>query len=289
MKKLSLCLLITGVLAAGLTVGLRPPVAIKSAVVVTPPPATLVTTPSARTPDAVPGPAQPPAPTRLPAEVELARALRSGNAADRDRAFTVLLPDLVARDPSIAGHLALAWEPGAVRNELLSQFIRRWAAADIGGVITWVTSLLDETDQQNAAVAATAQVAQDDPAGAIELAQLLHIGVDDGSLERLAQLWTEERPGEALDWIVHRPADPLRDRLLARIAWTRAQREPAEAAGLVLNHMTPGDARDAALLAVVRQWAVRDPAPATAWVAQFPAGTLHTRALAELATAGRLR
>ena len=229
-----------------------------------------------------------PTPAHLPAEVELARALR-GDAADRDRAFHLLLPALIARDPALAGHLALAWEPGAVRDELLRQFVRQWAATDLGGTLTWLTSLLDETDRQNAATALTAQVAQDDPAGAIELAQLLHVGVADGSLEHRVQLWTEEKPREVLDWIVRRPADPLHDRLLARIAWTRAQREPAEAAGLVLNHMTPGDARDEALLGVVRQWAVRDPAPATAWVAQFPAGPLHSRALAELATADKLR
>jgi hypothetical protein len=195
-----------------------------------------------------------------------------------------LLPDLVARDPALAGHLALAWEPGALHDEFLRQVIQRWAATDIGGVITWVTSLLDKADRQNAARAVTAQVAQDDPGRALELAQLLHTGGDDGSLEHLAQLWTEERPREAVDWIAQRPADPLRDRLLARIAWTRAQTDPAEAAALVLTRLPPGDNRDEALIGVVRQWAARDPAPASAWVEQFPASPLRTRALAALAT-----
>ncbi|HWA27870.1 MAG TPA: hypothetical protein VG734_19600 [Lacunisphaera sp.] len=288
MKPLLPSLLLTGLLVAGWVIGSRPPVV-----------APAVPVPSAAAAPGRPLPvtAGPPAnPTvsaqaapRATTEVELARALRSGVESDRNRAFHVLLPALVARDPAMAGHLALAWEPGALRDELLRQFIRQWAAADIGGVITWITSLLDESDRRNASLAATAQVAEDDVAGAVELAQLLHVGLDDGSLERRVQIWTEEKPGEALAWIARRPADAVRDRLLARIAWTRAQREPAEAAGLVLSYMSPGEARDDALLAVVRQWAVRDPAPATDWVAQFPAGALHARALAELATAAKLR
>jgi hypothetical protein len=229
--------------------------------------------------------------TPAPAESlsnEITRALRSGSPAERDHAFNVLLPRLIAEDPAAAGHLALAWEPGPLRDEFLRHVIRLWASADIGGTVTWLVSLLDEPDRLTAATAATAQVAQSDPAGAIELSALLRTNVEDGSLERLAQLWTEEKPREAQAWIVEQPASALRDRLLARIAHVRAQQEPAEAASLVLNHLAPGDTRDAAFLNVVRQWAVRDPASATAWVAQFPAGPLHTRALAELDIARKI-
>jgi hypothetical protein len=288
MKTLPRILVLAGLFTVGLLVGLRPPEVAKPVLAsFSPAPSSLARLPALPRPTAFDVPAGGSA--RPSAEVELTRALRSGSAADRDRALQVLLPDLIARDPSLAGHFALGWEPGPVRDELLREVIRQWAATDIGGVITWTTSLLNEADRQTVARAATGQVAQDDPAGAIELAQLLRVGLDDGSVERMAQLWTEEKPREAVEWIARRPADAVRDRLVARIAWTRAQSEPAEAAGLVLAHMTPGEARDDALLGVVRQWAVRDPAPATAWVAQFPAGALHARALAELATAAKRR
>jgi hypothetical protein len=219
---------------------------------------------------------------------EISHALRSGSAAERDRAFNELLPRLIAQDPATAGHLALAWEPGPLRDEFLRHVIRLWSAADIGGAVTWLTSLLHDPDRHTAATAATSQVAQSDPAGAIELSALLRTNREDGSLEHLAQLWTEEKPREAQDWIVGQPTSPLRDRLLARIAHVRAQQEPASAADLVLNHLPPGTARDEALLNVVRQWALRDPASATAWVAQFPAGPLHERALVELETARKI-
>jgi hypothetical protein len=169
-----------------------------------------------------------------------------------------------------------------LRDEFLSHVIRLWSSADIGGALTWLVSLLDAPDRYTAATAATAQVAQSDPAGAIELSALLRTNVEDGSLERLAQLWTEEKPREAQTWILGQPASPLRDRLLVRIAHVRAQQEPAAAANLVLNHLRPGATRDEALLNVVRQWALRDLPGATAWVAQFPADPLQSRAAAAL-------
>lgn len=190
---------------------------------------------------------------------EITRTLRQGPATDRDRGIGQLLPRLVAADPAAAGHLALAWEPGAAHDELLRQVIRLWAEHDLSGAITWLTSLLDVSDRALAAGAAITQVAQTDRAGALDLAQALKVGLDDGSLEHMAQVWTEEEPLAAVSWVTTQPAGLMRDRLVARIAWVRAQQEPAEAANLLLQHLPPGDTRDSALLAVVRQWARRDP------------------------------
>lgn len=228
-------------------------------------------------------PILPPAPVSL--ADDLTRALRSGSAHDRDHALHVLLPRLIAQDPATAGHLALAWEPGALRDEFLRQVIHHWSTADIGGVLTWLTSLLDTNDRSLAAGATTAQVRQADPAGALDLSQALRVGLDDGSFEHLAQLWTEDDPRAATDWVATQPAGALRDRLLARIAWVRAATDPAEASALVLNHMQPGETRSQAVLAVVHQWAMREPGEAAEWVGHFPTGALRDRALAELETA----
>jgi hypothetical protein len=236
-----------------------------------------------------PTPAKQPTGDGVTSADEITRALHNGTAAERDRALNILLPALVASDPAAAGHLALAWEPGALRDQLLQEVIRLWSAADIGGAVTWLTSLLNQADRGNAATAAAAQVAQTDTAGAIELSQLLGVGTADGSLEHLTQLWTEENPREAMAWIVTQPTGPNRDRLLSRIAWVRAQSEPIEAANLVLEHMNAGATRDDAVIGVVRQWALREPAGATNWVAQFQSGPLRARALGELETARKLR
>lgn len=219
---------------------------------------------------------------------QITRALRNGTPAERDHALNVLLPRLVAADPAAAGHLALAWEAGLLRDELLSRVIRNWAEQDIGGALTWLTSLLDSADRDLASVTSTKQVVRTDPAGALDLALALRVGLDDGSFERMAQLWAEEHPADAVNWAVNQPRGPMRDRLLARVAHVRAQQEPAEAARLVLDHMAPGTARDAAVLAVVRQWAIRDHAGAALWVDQFPSGALRTQAVGELETARKL-
>ncbi|MDQ5978412.1 MAG: hypothetical protein QG602_1386, partial [Verrucomicrobiota bacterium] len=130
-------------------------------------------------------------------------------------------------------------------------------------------------------------VAQSDRAGALDLSRLLRVGLEDGSAERMAQIWTEENPRAAVDWAIRQPAGPVRDRLLARIVHVRAQQDPVEAARLVADGFAPGTMRDQATLAVVRQWAARDAFAASAWVGAFPAGPLRESAVAELATVSR--
>jgi hypothetical protein len=215
---------------------------------------------------------------------EIARALRTGNETDRARAFTALLPELIAMSPRDAGLLAEEWEAGPLRDELLSSVIRLWTATDFAGAMTWLAGLESRRDRRNAAEAGAAEIARTDPAGAIEVSQIFQAGIGDGSLEHLVQIWTEESPREAVDWAVGRPAGLQRDLLLARIAYVRAQQDPLEAATLAVDFMTPGPVRDGAIAAVARQWAVRDPAAASAWVGQFPAGSLRTRSIAAVET-----
>lgn len=215
--------------------------------------------------------------------------LRNGTADERDHALRTLLPRMIALDPAAAARLALAWEPGLLRTELLGAVARHWAEADLAAALAWLIALPDAADRAVAATATTAWLAQSDPATAVEIGQWLGAGTDDGSLERTVQLWTEEHPAEAIDWITRQPAHPARDRLLTRIAHVRAQQNPVEAAELVLRHLPAGAVQDEALITVVRHWAARDTDAAAAWVAEFPAGPLHDRAAAEIARARRLR
>lgn len=238
-----------------------------------------------------PSPSRPLLPPRDPtaqALAEISGYLRFGTAFDRDWAVNVLLPKLVARDPSAATRLVETWEAGPLREELLRHLARLMSASDIHATMAWLSGL-PEVDQTAAAAAVVAQVNQTDPAGAIGLAEAFRVGLDDGRQEHLMQLWTEEHPAAAVAWVTSQPAGPSRDRLVARAAHVRAQRDAREASRLVLNFMQPGPAQEDALMAVVRQWAVRDPAAAAAWVHQFPSGPLLSLAQGELATARKLR
>jgi len=121
---------------------------------------------------------------------------------------------------------------------------------------------------RSAAIAAVVtDVGRTDTAGALDLAQALRSGLDDGTLEHRLQIWTEAAPAEAVAWVKAQPAGALRDRLLARAAYVRVQQNPAEALEL-LQLMSPDPANESSTRAVLKLWQQRDPAGAIAWLAQ---------------------
>lgn len=225
MKHLAPVLLLAGLLAAGgwwLREAPRAPAAPAPAL------AARAAAPAAgRTAAHLVTPAADPAP--LPAL--LAGYLRDGTPAERDHALAHLLPRLVALDPPAASRLARDWEPGPLRTELFTRLARTWADADLAGAFAWLAALAGDPDGAHAARELIAEIGRSDPAGALELAVATQALPDDGSLEHLAQLWAEEKPGEAAAWIARQPAGEWRDRLAARIARVRAQQEQARAAG----------------------------------------------------------
>lgn len=285
MKPFGTALILGGLLAAIALVRYTPsPAAVST---VTPPQPAVARPLSAPATPATAHLLPPPSIPSLPEDI--AQSLHSGNEIDRNRVFQELLPRLVAANPRDAALLAEEWPRGPQRDELMREVTRQWTARDFAGAMTWLAGLDQRSDRINAATAGAAEMARTDPAGAAELAQILDAGSRDGSLEHLVQIWTEEDPRAATDWILGRPAGDQRDLLLARIAWVRAQQAPAEGAALAMAFMGAGARRDDTIAAVARQWAVRDPAAAAAWVAQFPAGPLRARSLAAVDAGRRMR
>ena len=191
-----------------------------------PPPASQVFTPSKER-----------APT--PEEIELAagshneqlalaieRSLVARNPQQRETAFTFLLPELLQVEPKRVVAMVAKQEPGEVRNLLRDEVARVWIQADKPAAIVWMKSL-DETERRSAANTAVAVIASRDPAGAIELADELGVGRDDGSLEHLVQLWAVEDPDAAWRWIETQPESPRTEQLRARIRQARQQSSAA--------------------------------------------------------------
>jgi len=285
MKRIGTALVLSALLAAVVLVRSGPgPAKVAATATATPHAVTPIRPDAEIAPDRLLPPPSPPGPVE-----DIAQSLRSGNEFDRNRVFQDLLPKLVAANPHEAGLLAEEWPPGPQRDELLREVTRLWTARDFAGAMTWLASLASRRDQGNAAPAGAAEIARTDPAGAAEMAQIFQAGTGDGSLEHLVQIWTEENPRAAVDWTLARPADVGRDLLLARIAYVRAQQAPADAAALVVDFMGAGARRDDAIAAVARQWAGRDPAAASAWVAQFPAGPLRARSLVAVDAGRKMR
>jgi hypothetical protein len=112
-------------------------------------------------------------------------------------------------------------EPGPMRDELLRQMTRAYAALDAAEAMDWIAELPDD-DRNLTAKELSAQIARYDVASAIEVADRFHVGRDDGTLEHLVQLWATEAPAAAQTWIEAQPPGPEREQLLARIAFVQA-------------------------------------------------------------------
>jgi hypothetical protein len=216
---------------------------------------------------------------RLAREIE--RGLSSTNDADHDLVFTNLLPALIALDPARAGRLAENLEPGPMREELLRRVSHLWSGVDSTAAADWAANLKDDGDRVSALTDVCIQVAQANPALALEMAARYDLG-GNGTLENLAQLWAGQDLPSALDWARGQPAGEPRDQMVARVAFVQAQTDPVEAAKLIVNQMTPGEAQNEAALSVLHQWALRDPATAAAWADRFPESPLRQRAFQEL-------
>ena len=199
-------------------------------------------------------------------QLEIERALVSVDDLERDRAYTQLLPALIVIDPGAVERLVESCPAGPVREQLLRHAALAWSAANLDGAIEWVTAMRDDAERDIAATEVVSEVAQADPAHAIEVSDLFGIGRNDGTVEHIAQLWAAENLQASLHWVEAQPPGAPRDQLLARIIAVQAETAPADAASTALNQIGPGPLRDAAVADVVRQWSIQDADAATAWV-----------------------
>lgn len=101
-------------------------------------------------------------------------------------------------------------------------------------------------------------------------------------LENFVHLWAQADLTSAYDWVHQNPAGPVRDALITRVAFVGAQSDPNAAAWLVVEEIPPGHVHEEAVVMILHQWALKDPASATAWVNLFPDTPFRQRALSEL-------
>ncbi|WP_265592974.1 hypothetical protein [Verrucomicrobium sp. BvORR034] len=108
-------------------------------------------------------------------------------------------------------------------------------------------------------------------------------GKDDPvALENFVQLWAQADLTSAYEWVQHHPTGSARDALMTRVAFVGAQSDPNAAAWLVAEEIPPGYIHEEAVVMVLHQWAIQDPASAAAWVNLFPDTPFRDRALREL-------
>jgi hypothetical protein len=117
----------------------------------------------------------------------------------------------------------------------------------------------------------------------MELALKNNLTADDpGLLTNLIMQWASRDFDAACAWTKKQKPDTWRDGILAHLAYLRAQTDSLAAARLVVADISPGPARDEAIISVLHQWGLRDPEAAKAWADTFQDDKLKTRALAEI-------
>lgn len=214
---------------------------------------------------------------------ELRKALMSPDAASGEPLASELLSRLLNIAPEHAARIAESIEPEDGRDQILLRVAQGWGSRDVSAALAWASGLSDEGERHDALVEISLEAANRDPSAAADIA--LEYGLDGESpsiLPLLCQIWAEDNIRGVLSWSEKHAERLPHDEVVARIAFVQAQTEPAEAARLVAMQIEPGTVQDEAVMAVLHQWALRDPDEPLRWVERFSDGPLKERALAEL-------
>lgn len=229
---------------------------------------------------------QSPSPGEITARLldEIQAALVGTNLEAREFALTNLLSELVANNPSAAAKMAESISEEGLHAQMMRRVARLWAAKDPTGALDWAATLADATARDAALTDVCLQVAEVNPASAVQICErfMPDNNIASPPLEALAERWAEKDFSATLAWTQSHPAGEQRDGLMAQMALLEAQSLPREAAVLAVQQMSPGARQDEAVISVVHQWALRDFTAASAWVAQFPEMPLRDRAEGEL-------
>jgi len=127
-------------------------------------------------------------------------------------------------------------------------------------------------------------IAEHDPFAAMIMAVENHLQeVDSGLSASLVARWAAQDFERAYEWTKAQEPGPPRDEMFARLAYLRAQADPAAAARLVATDIPAGPVQDEAVISVIHQWALQDPHGAAIWAESLPDETLRQRASEEIA------
>ena len=151
------------------------------------------------------------------------RALAASEPQQRESAFAMLLPELLAADPAAAVQIMNRLPAGETRDALRDEMARRWVMQDRESALTWMETLVDDQDRRAAATVAMRTLAAESPEQAIITADRFGVGRDDGSLEYIVQIWAETDLDSARRWADRQPADPRNVSLRERVEQVAAR------------------------------------------------------------------
>jgi hypothetical protein len=156
------------------------------------------------------------------------RALVARDPQQRETVFTFLLPELLQVEPERVVAMFARQQPGEARDVLRDEVAQQWITRDRDAAIRWIKSFEDAGERMHAAQVAVDSLAAIAPEQAIYVAHELGVGLDNGYLEHLVQLWAEASLPEAERWLASQPDDARTAPLRARIERVRDQRKTSD-------------------------------------------------------------
>ena len=165
----------------------------------------------------------------------------------------------------------------------LLTLIHDWGQKDQQEMRQYFAGLPEGEWKQAVMATASNESLSSGPAEAIALAMQMNPGQQQtGLLEMAATEWAKRDP-EAVEQWVNQVNDPdLRQQLAGSLAIGYAELDPGQAMDWALQSLPPGQVLDQSLAEIAWTWAMRDPATAGTWVAQFPEGQARQMALENL-------
>jgi hypothetical protein len=207
-----------------------------------------------------------------------------GKSADRDFAYTNLLPALVKIKPEVAAQFAESINSDLLRADTLRVVAQAWASLNPTDAANWAAQLPDATERNLELSYVCVEIAATDPALAMQIVNQSGLGEHtDAVLQDIAQQWAEQDLSSASTWIEQLPAGKERNQIIERLAYVESKTDPADAARMVVSEIPAGLVQTEAAISVIHQWGKRDMAGAKAWVDAFPDGPVRDRAENELA------
>lgn len=199
--------------------------------------------------------------------------------AERREATQELVAAIAARDPRLAGQLALGLPAGPTQTAAMERAVRAMANRNLDSALAWTLGLPDGGARFDAARIVAERLVERDARGAVgQLLALPESTGRDGLLRLAAAAWARRHPTESLAWARGLPAGEERHGIVASIGFEVAQIAP-QAAGEIAELLPYGRDRWLLLSAIGRTFVARDAVAAWAWARGLPDGEPREAAL----------
>lgn len=152
--------------------------------------------------------------------------LEQSNAPDRSELLVAMAYAVVSRSPREAVGLALQLPPGGQKPALVGQAVAEWAMHDPGAAASWTGRLEDGELRAEVVVALATMFAEEDGAGAADLALQLAADRQTIVLGAIVQRWARDEPAAAAKWIERIPPGPVQAAAAENLVATWARHAP---------------------------------------------------------------